>query len=36
MTENSISTRQRDGNNLGSMSVADFINIIQEKNRNYQ
>lgn len=36
MAEDAVSPRQRDGNNLGSMSVTDFINIIQERNRNYQ
>jgi len=36
MTEDAVSPRQRDGSNLGSMSVADFINIIQERNRNNQ
>ncbi|MFA5180204.1 MAG: threonine--tRNA ligase [Syntrophales bacterium] len=36
MAEDAVSPRQRDGNNLGSMSVTDFINIIQERNRNNQ
>ncbi|MCK9196473.1 MAG: threonine--tRNA ligase [Syntrophales bacterium] len=36
ITEDAVSPRQRDGNNLGSMSVTAFINIIQERNRNYQ
>ncbi|HAJ28473.1 MAG TPA: threonine--tRNA ligase [Syntrophus sp. (in: bacteria)] len=36
MAEDAVSPRQRDGNNLGSMSVPDFINLIQERNRNYQ
>jgi threonyl-tRNA synthetase len=36
MAEDAVSPRQRDGNNLGSVSVTDFINIIQERNRNYQ
>jgi threonyl-tRNA synthetase len=36
MAEDAVSPRQRDGNNLGSMSVTDFINIIQDRNRNNQ
>jgi len=36
MTEDAVSPRQRDGSNLGSMSVANFINIVQERNRNNQ
>lgn len=36
MAEDAVSPRQRDGNNLGSMPVTDFINIIQERNRNNQ
>ncbi len=36
MAEDAVSPRQRDGSNLGSMSITDFINIIQERNRNYQ
>jgi threonyl-tRNA synthetase len=36
VSEAAVSPRQRDGSNLGSMSVMDFINIIQERNRNNQ
>jgi len=36
MAEDAVSPRQRDGNNLGSMSVPDFVDLIQERNRNYQ
>jgi threonyl-tRNA synthetase len=36
MAEDAVSPRQRDGSNLGSMSVTDFINIIQERNSNNQ
>jgi threonyl-tRNA synthetase len=31
-----VSPRQRDGENLGSMSVDDFISLVKEKSSRYE
>ena len=35
MTSGQAAVRQRGGDNLGALSVADFIALVQEKTRQY-